>query len=76
MFNNFLFKKFPFDPQMDMMDCGPSCLRMIARYYGKYYTLQFLREKCFSSKEGVSFSDLSQASEAIGLSTLAVENQL
>ena len=27
--------KFPFYKQLDGMDCGPSCLRMIAKYYGK-----------------------------------------
>ncbi|MDD2526314.1 MAG: cysteine peptidase family C39 domain-containing protein, partial [Bacteroidales bacterium] len=29
---------FPFYQQLDAMDCGPSCLRMIAKYYGKSYS--------------------------------------
>lgn len=36
------------------MDCGPACLRMIASYHGKEYTLQELRDKCYIDKEGVS----------------------
>ena len=34
------FKTFPLDRQMDMMDCGAACLKMICKYYGKYYSLQ------------------------------------
>jgi len=30
-----LFHSFPIDYQMDSQDCGPSCLKMIAKYYGK-----------------------------------------
>ena len=36
-------KRFPHYIQLDAMDCGPSCLRMIAKYYGKTYSLQTLR---------------------------------
>ncbi|WP_090391298.1 cysteine peptidase family C39 domain-containing protein [Niabella drilacis] len=52
---------FPCDRQLDMMDCGPACLKMIAKYYGKYYSLQHLRDKYGITKEGVSFLDLSHA---------------
>src|SRR5688572_26337929 len=65
--------KFPCDRQLDIMDCGPACLKMIAKFFGKYYSLQYLRDKCGITKEGVSFHDLSYASEQIGLRTLAVK---
>lgn len=29
--------KFPFYKQLDAMDCGPTCLRMIAKFYGKKF---------------------------------------
>ena len=64
--------KFPFYSQPDAMDCGPSCLRMIAKYYGKSYTLQSLRGKSFISREGVSMLGISDAAEAIGFKTLGV----
>nr|WP_083823563.1 cysteine peptidase family C39 domain-containing protein [Alloprevotella rava] len=35
--------RLPHYIQNDAMDCGPSCLRMIAKYYGHHYTLQTLR---------------------------------
>lgn len=54
------------------MDCGPSCLRMIARYYGKSYTLQTLRERCFITREGVSMLGISDAAEHIGFRTRGV----
>ena len=63
---------FPFYKQHDAMDCGPSCLRMIARYYGRSYNLQTLREKSFLSREGVSMLGISDAAESIGLRTLGV----
>ena len=39
--------RFPIRKQYDAMDCGPTCLQMIAEYYGQYYSLQTLREKSY-----------------------------
>lgn len=64
--------RFSIDYQMDSQDCGPSCLKMIAKYYGRYYSLQYMRDKCGITKEGVSIRDLSVGAEAIGLKTLAI----
>lgn len=58
--------------QLDSMDCGPTCLRMIAKHYGKSYSLPFLREKCYIDKAGVSLKGISEAAELIGLRTMAV----
>jgi ATP-binding cassette subfamily B protein len=62
--------KFPFFKQYDAMDCGPSCLRMIAAFYGRTYSLQRLRELAHISREGVSLLGLSDAAEAIGFRTI------
>ena len=64
---------FPFYPQLDAMDCGPTCLRMVAKYYGKTYTLQSLRNKSGISREGVSMQGISEAAEQIGFRTLGVK---
>lgn len=40
--------------QFDAMDCGPTCLKMIASFYGRQYPLDTLREYCFFAKGGVS----------------------
>ena len=60
-------RRFPFFKQLDAMDCGPSCLRMIASHHGKNFSLQTLREKCFLTREGVSFLGISDAAESIGM---------
>jgi hypothetical protein len=60
---------FPYYKQLDAMDCGPSCLRMVAKFYGKNYTLQALRNKAFISKSGVSMLGISDAAESIGFRT-------
>ena len=60
---------FPFTLQHDQTDCGPSCLRMIAKYYGKSIDLQFLREKCYITREGVSLLGIAEAAEEIGFRT-------
>ena len=66
-------KDFPFEFQLDTMDCGPACLKMICKYFGKYYSLPYLRDLCGITREGVSFLDLSYGAEKIGLHTLAVK---
>ena len=63
---------FPFYPQFDMMDCGPACLRMIAKYHGKHFTLHTLRKKCYITHEGVSMLGISEAAESIGFRTLGI----
>ncbi|SET98843.1 peptidase domain-containing ABC transporter [Hymenobacter actinosclerus] len=65
-------RKFPIYLQLDQMDCGPSCLRMIARHYGKSYSLQRLRDASGLSREGVSLLGISQAAETIGFHTRGV----
>lgn len=64
---------FPFYKQLDTMDCGPTCLRMIARYHGKIYSLAELRSKSFINREGVSMLGISEAAEAVGFRTLGVK---
>lgn len=63
---------FPFFQQHDTMDCGPTCLRMVAKYYGKNYTLEGLRQRCHISREGVNLLGISNAAEEIGFKTVGV----
>ena len=55
------------------MDCGPTCLRMIAKHYGRIYSLQYLRDHSYIDREGVSLLGISDAAEHIGMHTLAVK---
>lgn len=64
---------FPHYRQLDAMDCGPACLRMVAGYYGRNYSLQYLRERCYIDRQGVSLKGISEAAEYLGFRTLAVK---
>lgn len=64
---------FPFVKQYDAMDCGPACLKMIAAFYKKNFSLDYLRKKCYITKEGVSFLGLSEAADSVGFRTLGVK---
>lgn len=65
-------RSFPLYTQHDAMDCGPTCLRMVAAYYGRKYTPRYLREKCFISRQGVSLLGISEAAESIGLHSIGL----
>ena len=69
-------KKFPHYKQPDQMDCGPTCLRMIAKYYGRNYSLQRLREISGINRAGVSLLGISEAAEKIGFRTTGVRTNL
>ncbi|GCC52870.1 peptidase domain-containing ABC transporter [Chryseotalea sanaruensis] len=65
-------KKLPFFRQLDQMDCGPTCLQMISKYYGRYFDIGYLRSICNLARDGSSLGGLSDAAEKIGFSTLAL----
>lgn len=64
---------FPHYHQQESADCGPACLRMIAKYYGRQYSLEMLRSHSFISREGVSMLGISDAAEYLGMHTLGVK---
>lgn len=61
--------KFAIIKQRDAMDCGPSCLAMVAIHYGKHYNVEQLRKECGLGKSGVSLLGVSKAAEKIGFRT-------
>lgn len=58
---------FPYYSQLDAKDCGPACLRMIAKSFGKNYSIQTLRDRAYITRQGVSLMGISDAAESIGL---------
>lgn len=62
--------------QLDTMDCGPTCLRMISKFYGKLYSLHELRKLCDTNKSGTSLLALSTVAEQIGFKTVAAKVSL
>ncbi|WP_311356137.1 peptidase domain-containing ABC transporter [Alloprevotella tannerae] len=56
--------------QQDAMDCGPSCLSMIAEHYGRRPDYAQLRKKCSLGRNGVSLLGISKAAEELGFKTI------
>ncbi len=67
---------YPVYKQYDSMDCGPTCLRMISKYYGKSIQIDKLRNKSQYNKEGVSILGISIAAESIGIHSNGVKTTL
>lgn len=67
-----MFKKFPLVAQHDAMDCGPACVAMIAKYHGREYPLDYLREYSYITREGVSLGGLTEVATTIGFNSMSV----
>lgn len=65
--------KFPFYRQLNQMDCGLACLKMIFKFYGKTIPVEALRAKIGSSREGVSLLGIARAAEVFGLRSVAAK---
>ena len=64
---------FPFYKQPDFKDCGPTCLRIISKFYGKTISLQQIRHLSETTREGSSLLGLSDAAEELGFKSLGVQ---
>jgi len=67
-----LTKGFFFYRQLDRMDCGPTCLRMIAKHHGRSFDMAYLRQLSSLARDGSTLGGLADAAEKIGFSTLAL----
>lgn len=68
-----MYKSFPHYTQSDSKDCGATCLKIIAKYYGKLLHIQTLRELSETTREGSNMLFLSEGAEKIGFRTLGVK---
>lgn len=66
-------RKFTNYKQADYKDCGPTCLKIIAKHYGKTIHIQELRDSSETTREGSNLLFLSDAAEKIGFRTLGVK---
>jgi len=71
-----LIKKFPHYKQHDTKDCGPTCLKIIAKHYGRVVSIQQIRQLSETTREGSSLLDLSNAAEKMEFRSLAVKIDL
>lgn len=65
--------KFPNYRQTEEKDCGPTCIKIVAKYFGKNIATQVLRKLCETTRQGSSLMGLSDAAEHIGIRTLGVK---
>lgn len=68
--------KFPHYKQIDSKDCGPTCLKIVAKYYNQNISIQKLRDVSETTRSGSSLLGLSEAAEAIGFRSLGVKISL
>ena len=64
---------FPTYKQLDTKDCGPTCLKIITKYFGANIPLSKLRELSETTRSGSSLKGLADAAEDVGLRTLAAK---
>lgn len=61
-----MLNTFPFFRQRDQMDCGPTCLQMIARFHGRSYSLPFLQDLATSAEKVCPYLGIEETAERIG----------
>lgn len=66
-------KKFPNYIQTEAKDCGPTCIKIISKFYGKTIDTQQLRKLSETTRQGSSLLGLSDAVESMGFKTLGVK---
>jgi len=65
--------KFPSYKQAESKDCGPTCLKIIAKHYGKTLSIAQIRQISETTREGSNLLNLSDASETLGFRSLGVK---
>ncbi|MCG2460522.1 peptidase domain-containing ABC transporter [Flavobacteriaceae bacterium F89] len=68
--------QFPNYRQLDQMDCGPVCIKIVAAHFGKDLDLDYLRDLSGLQKGGVSLEGVSDALETIGITALGITASL
>ncbi|MEN5433861.1 peptidase domain-containing ABC transporter [Sphingobacterium faecium] len=71
-----MFNRFTNYKQMDEMDCGATCLRIIFKHYGKLLSIHKIRKLCQTTKSGVNLLGISEAAEKMGFRTYGVRLSL
>ncbi len=64
--------KFPFYQQLESIDCAPTCIRMVAKYFGKRFSTKKIKDYCNLSKQGTSINDLIHACAQIKIKAVAL----
>lgn len=68
-----MINRFTHYKQPDEMACGATCLRMVAKYYGRNYSLSNIVQLSGTTREGANLQGLNNAAEKLGFRTLGVK---
>ncbi|WP_270087402.1 peptidase domain-containing ABC transporter [Sphingobacterium sp. SYP-B4668] len=71
-----MLQRFPHYMQMDQMDCGATCLRVVFKYYGQLVSIHKIRKFTQTTKNGVNLLGISEAAEKLGFRTYGVRLSL
>jgi ATP-binding cassette subfamily B protein len=66
-------KTYPFYAQQSASDCGAACLVMIGKYWGKYLSVNRVRDMTNISRNGATLSAIANAAENFGFATRPVK---
>ncbi|MEJ1933210.1 peptidase domain-containing ABC transporter, partial [Nostoc sp. NIES-2111] len=66
-------QRYPFIQQQSTSDCGPACLAMISRYWGKKFSINTLRNISNVGRSGATLKSLATAAESIGFQARPVQ---
>lgn len=69
-------RRFPFVKQLDAMQCGVACLKMVCMHYGREVSMERLSQICHVTSEGVSLLGISEAANDMGLRSVCVRTTL
>lgn len=69
----FTGRGFHYYHQIEQSDCGVTCLRMVARHFGRKIPVKFLRSRADLSRGGISVRGLKECAESIGMKGFGVK---
>lgn len=69
-------KTFPNYLQPGSKDCGPTCIKIISKYYGRIFSLNEIRELTETTRNGSTLLKLSDGAEKLGFRTMAANLEL
>ncbi len=63
--------EFPAFIQYDTMQCGATCLKIISKWYGREFSLEYLEKICSTTIDGVSVFGICEAAKNIGFDVIS-----
>lgn len=69
-------KRFPLYIQRSNLDCGTTCLRMIAAFYGKKLSMECINRLCSYTMNGTTMLGLKKTAEQLNFEVLGIKTNI